>query len=345
MAVQLSQIKLAWHTVALSDADVYPLDVLAIVLGEGKSSRLYQQVRQKQGLVHAVSATSYTPLYPGLFLIEAVADRDKRDAAIAAIRAEVSKLASDTVGQDELQKSIKISLSHHLDQLRTVDGQARDLAESEIMTGDPNFSETYLANLRRVTTEDVRRVARQYLADRNLTIATLNPLAGPAQAPAPPAAPAAVQIQEFRLANGLRLLVREDHSLPLVNIQALLLGGVRAESETNSGITRLTARLLLKGTRTRSADQIATTIESVGGQISYFAGNSSCGLSAHALSEDVGLALDLVSDVLQNATFPPRWSSGSGPPSWPKSKKNKTGSFRSRNNSCASRCTPNTPTA
>ena len=85
MPMQLSEINLAWHIPAMTNTDVYPLDVLAIVLGQGKSSRLYRELRQKRGLVHRIEATSYTPAYPGLFVIDASADADNRDTAIAGI--------------------------------------------------------------------------------------------------------------------------------------------------------------------------------------------------------------------------------------------------------------------
>ena len=104
--------------------------------------------------------------------------------------------------------------------------------------------------------------------------------------------------------NGLRLIVREDPKLPFVDIRALFKGGVIAESGTDNGITKLTARLLLKGTKTRTAEQIAESIEAVGGDISYFTGNNSFGVSTHTMSDDLDLAFDLLADVLLNPTFP-----------------------------------------
>jgi zinc protease len=77
-----------------------------------------------------------------------------------------------------------------------------------------------------------------------------------------------------------------------------------AETEADNGITLLTARMLLKGTKTRTAEQIAETMESVGGEISYFPGNNSFGVAAQSLSEDFDRTLDLLADVLQNPTFP-----------------------------------------
>jgi zinc protease len=80
---------------------------------------------------------------------------------------------------------------------------------------------------------------------------------------------------------------------------------VLAETKANSGMTQLTGRMLLKGTRTRSAEQIATEIESVGGSLDSYGGNNSFGVNAEVLSSDFATGLDLVADVLLNPGFPP----------------------------------------
>ena len=53
--------------------------------GRGNSSRLYREIQQKRGLVHSIEAGCYTPGQPGLFIIEALADADKREPATTAI--------------------------------------------------------------------------------------------------------------------------------------------------------------------------------------------------------------------------------------------------------------------
>src|SRR4051794_27684975 len=81
-------------------------------------------------------------------------------------------------------------------------------------------------------------------------------------------------------------------------------GGLLAENPEDNGVTRLMAKVLLKGTKTRTAEQIATELESVGGSISSDAGNNSFSVSADVMKPDVKLGLDMLSDVLLNATFP-----------------------------------------
>ncbi len=302
--VQLSQIHLAWHVPAITHPDVHALDLLAIIAGQGKSSRLYRRVRQQLGLVHSIDAGSYTPSHPGLFMIGATADAGNREAAIAAIREEMKQFAKQPVSEAECQKAIKNCLSHHLESLTTMAGQASDLGQYELLVHDPLFSSAYLESIRHVTPDDIQRVARRYLTDGNLTIVSLNPQETVTSPEATAPGATEIPIQQFVLANGLRLLVREDPRLPLVDCRALLKGGVIAETDANNGITKLTARLLLKGTRTHTAEEIADAIESVGGDISSFAGNNSFGVSTHVLQDDFDLALDVLADVLQHPVFP-----------------------------------------
>jgi zinc protease len=100
------------------------------------------------------------------------------------------------------------------------------------------------------------------------------------------------------------LLVREDHRLPLVGMGVVFRGGLLAENPEDNGVTRLMAKVLLKGTKTRTAEQIANELESVGGSISSDAGNNSFSVSVDVMKPDVKLGVDLLSDVLLNATFP-----------------------------------------
>jgi zinc protease len=208
------------------------------------------------------------------------------------------------VTAQELDKAKKISFSHHLESLTTMRGQASDIGSNWLLTRNLNFSREYLAAVQKVTLEDIRRVAGEYLVDQNLTVVSLNPkgsLAGKAET-AKPLAPR--EIQKFDLSNGLRLLVREDGRLPLVSITSVFRGGLLAETPETNGITRLMAKTLLKGTKTRTAEQIADQIEAVGGSISSDAGNNSFSVSLHLTKPDLKLGLDLLSDVLLNATMP-----------------------------------------
>src|SRR5215475_9225317 len=303
-ATELSHLSLAWHIPAVTNPDVPALDLLSTILGEGRSSRLYRRVREEAGLAFRIAAFSYTPGDPGLFGIDATVDPKKREATEQMALHIVDEVKQSGVTADELAKAKKIMLSHHLGALTTMRGQASDVGSNWLLTRDLNFSRHYLDAVQKVTLDDIKRVAAQYLTENNLTVVSLNPkglLTGKAE-PVKPVA--AGEIQQFELANGLRLLVRQDHRLPLVGIGAVFRGGLLAETPQDNGITRLMAKVLLKGTKTHTAEQIANEIEAVGGSISSDAGNNSFSVSVDVMKPDVKLGLDLLSDVLLNATFP-----------------------------------------
>jgi zinc protease len=80
---------------------------------------------------------------------------------------------------------------------------------------------------------------------------------------------------------------------------------VLAENATNNGLGFLAVRCLVKGTLTRSAETIATEIESLGGSLDSYGGNNSFGISAETMNEDFDTGLRLVADVLLNPAFAP----------------------------------------
>jgi zinc protease len=303
-ATELTHLTLAWHIPEVTNPDVPALDLLSTVLGEGRSSRLYRRVREEAGLAFSISAFSYTPGDPGLFGIDATVDPKKRDAAEQLALRIITEVKQAGVTAEELEKAKKITLSHHLGALTTMRGQASDIGSNWLLTRDLNFSRHYLDAVQKVTLDDIKRVAANYLTENNLTVVSLDPkgsLTGKAEAEKPVAAG---EVQKFDLSNGLRLLVREDPRLPLVGMGAVFRGGLLAETPQTNGITRLMAKVLLKGTKTRTAEQIASEIEAVGGSISSDAGNNSFSVSVDVMKPDVKLGVDLLSDVLLNATFP-----------------------------------------
>jgi zinc protease len=286
-ATELTHLSLAWHIPEVTNPDVPALDLLSTILGDGRSSRLYRRVREEAGLAFSISAFSYTPGDPGLFGVEATVDPKKREAAEQLALRIVDDVKQAGVTAEELAKAKKITLSHHLGALTTMRGQASDIGSNWLLTRNLNFSRDYLDAVQKVTLDDIKRVAATYLTENNLTVISLNPkgsLAGKAEGAK---APAAGDVQKFELSNGLRLLVREDPRLPLVGMGAVFRGGLLAETPQTNGITRLMAKVLLKGTKTRTAEQIANEIEAVGGSVSSDAGNNSFSVSLDVTQPDI----------------------------------------------------------
>ncbi len=303
---ELTRLSLAWHVPELTHPDVPALDLLAVVLGSGRSSRFYRVLREDLGLVHGIDAWCYSPGHPGLFGVDAVLDPEKRLEVQGAILRMLEEIRTNSVTEAELEKAKKISLNQQLRQLTTMRGKANDLGANWMLTRNLDFSREYLHALQSVTPEDVRRCVVSYLVDRNRTITSLNPLGSLSQSTRVVEKREAGEIQKFELSNGLRLLVREDSRLPLVSAVATFKAGLLAETPATNGITRLLSKTLLKGTSRRSADELAGEIEAVGGSISSDSGNNSLSVAVRVMRPDLGLGLSLLGEVLREATVPER---------------------------------------
>src|SRR5215510_11075226 len=124
--IELGHLHFAWHIPDLRHPDVPVLDVLAVLLGHGRSSRLYQEVREKLGVVHHADAWTYSPGNPGLLGMSAIVDADKFTAARDALLAEMEKMKTAPVSAAELGKAVKQFISGTLSARKTMQGQAHD---------------------------------------------------------------------------------------------------------------------------------------------------------------------------------------------------------------------------
>lgn len=107
------------------------------------------------------------------------------------------------------------------------------------------------------------------------------------------------------LANGLRVVTHEMATLETASVGVWIGAGTRNEPAEINGVAHLLEHMAFKGTRRRSAADIATEIENVGGHLNAYTSRESTVYYAKVLKEDVPLALDLLSDILLNATFDP----------------------------------------
>ncbi|HEY8562704.1 MAG TPA: pitrilysin family protein [Pyrinomonadaceae bacterium] len=129
---------------------------------------------------------------------------------------------------------------------------------------------------------------------------------GQTQTPPTPSAPRAAKIPavaEKKLANGLRIATAERKNVPLVTVYLSVTNGANAEEETKAGLANLTASMLTKGTKTRTASQIAEQMEFLGGAIVTGAGWNNSVVSVTVMSDKVDAAMAIMADVVLNPKF------------------------------------------
>jgi zinc protease len=125
------------------------------------------------------------------------------------------------------------------------------------------------------------------------------------KAPGVPPAPAfkLPPVAERRLPNGMRVLVVENHEQPIVSFSVMVRSGGLSEPDDKAGLAQMTAGLLDQGTTTRTAKQIAETIDSAGGALSASASWDATTASSTVLTNRAGLGAELLSDILRNPAF------------------------------------------
>jgi zinc protease len=318
---QQTLLGVAYKITSFQDADTPYLDLLSAVLGGGDASRLYRSVKDRQQLVHSIGSSSYTPLDAGLFMIDATLDPAKLGASVRAIAQEVHLLRDLGPNQAELERARVNLLASKVHERETMEGQANNLGYYESLGGGIEREPAYLDAVRRASTDDLLRVARKYLApERARVVAVLEK-----GAPAPTEQDVLAALAEgsgtgrtryvgtelepgiwrYQLDNGLRVIVKPVHSIPLVSLHLALRGGQLAENADKQGLSSFLAEMLERGTTQRSAAQFAADVEDIAGGLSGFAGRNSFGVQAQFLKESLDTGLELLADVVLRPALDP----------------------------------------
>ena len=300
---QLTRMSLAYGGVDFLNDDMPVLDVLAMIMGQGQSSRLYQTLFKGKHLVRTISAGNYTPIDKGLFEIEATLDYEKIPETIREIDAQIERIAENGVTAQELEKVKRQVLSQYIGEFQKSGSVAFRTAAEEYMTGDPEFSKRYIDMVKQVSSQDLARAARRYLDPDKRSTVILKPTGVKTAADDMSQNGEVGEIIKKTLPNGITVLLRENHTFPLVTIMVSVMGGTRYETEELNGLSELMSRTWVKGTKSRTADQIASEVESRGAGFGAFSGRNSLGITMSLLSEDLPFGLDLVRETVLEPSF------------------------------------------
>lgn len=317
-------LEMGYHIPGIHDPKNPAWDLLGTILGQGETSRLYQEVKREKELVQMISAYAFTPRDPGLLMIHARLDAPRIEDALEEILRQVHRLRTEPVSEEELYRAKVNVESDFIYSRQTMQGQARKIGYYEAVFGDPLYQETYLKGLASVSPRDVMALARTYLRPENLTVSLLlgpdkrreldaerlqgilSRISRKLEKVQPPVEPGKEdRPHKVVLSNGIRLIVRENHTVPTVSVQVAFEGGQRYENEETSGLYHFIASMLDRGTRKRSAEEIASEIEDMAGSVDGFSGRNSFGAQLNVLSRHFTPAMDLFSDVVLNPSFDP----------------------------------------
>jgi zinc protease len=176
---ELPAFHLAYHIPRMREADHYALEMLAIVLGDGESSRLYQKLVKQTEILQEVSVSTDDRRGPDLFSVWGVVASGHTGAeARAVVFRELEDIARRGITPRELEKARNRVTASFIFGIQTNLSRAMRLAEHELYWGDATIIRGEPARYMAVTREDVQRVARQYFDATNRTVLDVLPAEG-----------------------------------------------------------------------------------------------------------------------------------------------------------------------
>jgi predicted Zn-dependent peptidase len=170
-----AHVSLAMRGLPLTHPDRHALSFLSVVLGEGMSSRLFIELREKRGLVYDVSTYASHFLDAGAFNVYTGVDPKKAQEAIQVIIAELERMRDEGPTTDELTKARELSKGRmmlRMEDTRSVSGW---IGVQELLLGHIRTVEDAVAEMDAVTLEDLQRIAAEYLDVRNGYMAIVGP--------------------------------------------------------------------------------------------------------------------------------------------------------------------------
>ena len=302
---EVAYLRIAWPTIHLSHPDLYPLDLLAGVLGNGESSILSRKIKDELGLAYDISAYSFTPHYStGVFVVNALVPGDKVEDAVNAVRTEIEKLRIAPPDDDEIQRAKQKIIADYTFGLQSADELASSIGRDLVGTNDPYFSLRYAERIADVETSELLTMARRYLPPERINVVCLGPEPLNLDSYIETEHASVSDVSRHSLPNGLRILTKENANVGVVSIYAAFLGGNRYETKNTNGLFSLMARSILRGTKRHNGVEIQSMVESRGGTIESGSTKDKFWLRLDLLAEDVDFGLDLMGELLTQATFP-----------------------------------------
>jgi zinc protease len=307
-----------WNVPCYGEADTVYLGLVADVLAQGKSSRLYKRLVYDEQLATEVSAEVDAHEISSQFVITVTAKAGgDLDRIEADVNQELQRLLDQGATPEELQRAKTGEIAQFVTGIERIGGfggKSDILAMNQTYRGDPGFYQTILKYTREATPENLTGAARKWLTD-NVYVLGIHPFpdyeatsesVDRSRLPTPTAPPEVVfpTLQRTQLANGLKIVLAERHATPMVRLTLQVDAGYASDQLAAPGTARLAMETMDEGTAHRTALQISDELESLGATLGAGSDLDSSSVSLSTLTATLDPALNLYADIILNPAFP-----------------------------------------
>ena len=316
-SVHLPRLYLAWPTTPEFTKDQAALDVLSVIIADGRSSTLERKLVYEKQTTKDIQAYHHGQEISGEFHIIATANPGiSTEEIYFDIQESLREISAVPPSDEEIQRAHNRILSYHVKQLEKIGGfggKADQLNHFNVMGKDPSLIESDVERYKRVSAQDVAKAAQ--LLNDNFVGLTVKPITDnkssnsefdrttvPSHSTPPAFSPP--KPREILLDNGIKVLMVERPQLPLTNIGLLINTGSTNDPENRPGLSKFMTDMLFEGTTHRSSSQIANEMEFLGSHLTQDVSREHTFIAVSGLSDNTSKGLEIISDTILNPTFP-----------------------------------------
>jgi zinc protease len=307
-----------WNVPQYGAQDTDYLSLASDILASGKSSRFYKRLVYDEQIATDVSAYVDAREIGGHFIIEATARPGVPLSKVEkALDEELARFLANgpTAGELERVKTqTQASFIRGLERIGGFGGKSDTLAMNQVFRGRPDAWKETLERVRRATPDDLRDTAKRWLSD-GVYVLEIQPLpdfqttasdVDRSKLPVPTIQPKVgfPNLERETLANGLKVVLAQRHSVPVVELALQVDAGYASDHSTQPGTAKLALNMLLQGTKSRNALQISDELDRLGATLHTGSDLDSSSVSMSALKQNLSPSLELFADVIENPTFP-----------------------------------------
>ena len=293
----------------IDDKDSYALDVLSTILGDGRSSVFYRNIKENKQLANTIGAANTGFKDDGIFYISTTFDPEKCEKLQDGIFEEIKNVQKNGVTQSQLQLAKNVIERDTYYERESISNIASEIGYTFVTTDDTKYYETYLDNVKKVTVQDVKDVANKYLGREKSAVSIVLPenckevkVSNITQKTEPAKLVSEnSNTQKYQLSNGATLLLTPNKVNDIIAISIFAKGGEFIEHIP--GTADLTAAVLTKGSKKYSSVEFAQTMEDNGIKIVPSAKADSFNMTVLTTKNDYEKTLELLNEITNNATL------------------------------------------
>jgi len=307
-----------WNIPNYGTAEGNILELVGDVLSGGKTSRLYKRLVYDDRIATDVSAYADLSEIAGTFNITATAapgvDLAKVEKAVDEELARFLKDGPTSRELDRVKVQSEAGFIRGVERIGGFGGKSDQLARNSAFLGNPDYYKVCLQEVREATARQLLDAARAWLSDGQYVL-EIRPFPKYANSDAdvdrstlsvPELRPEVrfPALQRATLSNGMKIVLAERASVPLVQFNLLLDAGFAADQFASPGTAKLAMDMLTEGTRRRTALEISEELALLGASLGANCSLDTSSVSLNTLRKNLDAALDLFADVILNPSFP-----------------------------------------